>query len=199
MKGISPMNRHLIRILVGLPLLVGAAALAACGGTVDPDSVYTRVTEGTLSAGDSIPAPAEAVILTVTGNIENPNSDDGSIQMDLPTLESVGLVDYTVTDPFEGDEVTFRGVLMSDLLALWGVPEDAETLQMTALNDYSVDLPFSELRQYPVMLALMEDGEYMPVSTRGPSMLVFPYAHYDFDEAVYNNYWIWQLKQIDVQ
>jgi hypothetical protein len=39
----------------------------------------------------------------------------------------------------------------------------------------------------------------MPVSTRGPSMLVFPYAHYDFDEAVYNNYWIWQLKQIDVQ
>jgi hypothetical protein len=39
----------------------------------------------------------------------------------------------------------------------------------------------------------------MPISTRGPAMLVFPYNDFDFDRAVYDNYWIWQIKSIEVQ
>jgi hypothetical protein len=92
------------------------------------------------------------------------------------------------------------GPLMSDLLALWGVSQDAvETLNVVALNDYAVDVPAGDLWEYPVIFALQADGEYMPVSTRGPAMLVYPYADFDFDMDEYNSYWVWQIKTIDVQ
>lgn len=181
--------------MISILLLISACASAA---TPTPTQVYTVVEAGTLDAGSAIPEPTEEVILTVSGKIGAANV--GSlIEMDLPTIESVGLVDYTVDDPFENKEITYRGVLMSDLLELWQVPADATNLHMVALNDYAVDVPLSEVRAYPVIFALQGDGVYLPVSTRGPAMLVFPYNHFEFETSVYNDYWIWQIKSIEVQ
>lgn len=191
------MRRFVSGLIVLLVLSLGLGALSACTPTAASD-VYTRISEGEIKAGDDIPAPTGDPILTVTGKIGTSNVD-GAIQMDMPTLESVGLVDYTVTDPFEGGEVVFRGILTNDLLDLWQVPSDATTLHMVALNDYSVDVPISDLRKYPVIFAVKQDGEYMPVDTRGPAMLVYPYNDFEFDTDIYNNYWIWQIKSIDVQ
>ena len=151
-----------------------------------------------MNAGDAIPVPTEDVVLTVTGKIGAANSGE-SIEMDMPTIESVGLVDFSVHDPFDDKDVTFEGVLMSDLLALWKVADDATNLEMIALNDYVVNVPISDIRSYPVLFAIKTDGEYMPVSTRGPAMLVYPYGHFDFDEQIYNDRWIWQIKSINVQ
>jgi hypothetical protein len=192
------MKRSLIVLqLLGYILLV---LVAACtpneSDTAQP--VYTRVTEATLNSGDSIPAPSGDVILTVAGNIGTTNVDD-SIQMDLATIESVGLVDYSVDDPFENREIIYRGVLMSDLLDVWQVGEDATVLHVVALNDYAVDVPLADLREYPVLFALQADGEYMPISTRGPAMLVYPYNDFEFDAAIYNDYWAWQINTIEVR
>jgi hypothetical protein len=88
---------------------------------------------------------------------------------------------------------------MSDLLNLWQVPQDATSLHVVALNDYVVDVPMPDLRKYPVIFALQQDGKYMPVETRGPAMLVYPYDDFQFDHNVYNNYWAWQIKTIDVR
>jgi hypothetical protein len=174
--------------------------LAACTPqeptTTEP--VYTVVSEGTLNAGDAIPVPTGDVILTVTGNIGTSNVDD-TIQMDIATVESVGQVEYTVDDPFENRAVTYRGVLMSELLDLWQVGDDATTLNIVALNDYAVDVPLADLRTYPVIFALQADGEYMPIATRGPAMLVYPYNDFEFEVAIYNDYWAWQIKSIEVR
>lgn len=188
---------RLLLILSSLMALL-IAACAPATPTPAPAPVYTVVEEGTLKAGSDIPAPEAETILTVTGKIGAANTGE-SIEMDLPTIESVGLVDYTVTDPFENKEITYRGVLMSDLLDLWEVPDDAKTLHMVALNDYAVDVPLADLRTYPVIFALQADGEYLPVSTRGPAMLVYPYDDFEFEQSVYNDYWIWQIKSIEVQ
>ncbi len=172
---------------------------AACGSSAPTTkTVYTEVTKGTLKAGDKIPAPTGDVILTVTGKIGTTNSN-GAIKMDLATIESVGLVDYKVLDPFQKKDTVFRGPLMGNLLDLWQVAKDATKLHVVALNDYVVDVPMSEVRKYPVVFALQQDGQYMPVSTRGPAMLVFPYNDFQFDQTVFNDYWAWQIKTIDVQ
>lgn len=186
------------RSVLGLVSLVLIAVMVGCAPAATTEDVYTVVSEGELAAGDDIPVPSGDVVMTVTGKIGNPNVGD-AIQMDMETLESVGLVDYAMTDPFEQIPVTFRGVLMSDLLDLWGVPADATILHAVALNDYSVDIPIKDMRDYPVMLATMQNGDYMEVSDRGPLMMVYPYEHFDFDHAIYDNYWIWQLKSIEVQ
>jgi hypothetical protein len=183
-------------VLAGLFALL----IAACGSPQKAD-IYTKISDPKLKPGDSIPAPSGNSILSVSGKIGTTNSGD-HIEMDLPTLESVGLVDYKVKDPFVTDkptQVTFRGVLMSQLLDLWKVPADATTLEMTALNDYSVDVPISDLRKYPVIFALQQDGQYMPISTRGPAMLVYPYDNFEFDHTKYDAYWIWQIKSIKVK
>jgi hypothetical protein len=184
------------RIALVITALV-VMVLTACN-PAPAKTIYTEVTKGTLKAGDKIPAPTGDVILTVTGKIGTTNKDN-SIVMDLKTVESVGLVDYKVTDPFEKKEVVFRGPLMSDLLALWQVAKDATKLHIVALNDYAVDVPMADLQKYPVLFALQQDGQYMPVSTRGPAMLVFPYNDFQFNQTVYNDYWAWQIKTIDVQ
>src|SRR5688500_13278502 len=101
------------RVISGLVSLMLLAMLAGCAATTASDDVYTVVTEGELSAGDDIPNPTDDVVLSVTGKIGNPNVGN-TIQMDMATLESVGLVDYALTDPFDKVPVTFRGVLMSE-------------------------------------------------------------------------------------
>jgi hypothetical protein len=195
------MKSYLALTVMTIGLL--SLALAGCtpaAPTVTPTSVFTTVGQAALKKGDSIPVPKDDVILTVTGLTETRNVEaDKSIQMDLKTLESIGLVEYTVTDPFERKEITYRGVLMSDLLDVMQVSSTAKTLHMVALNDYSIDVPLEDMRKYPVIFALQADGEYMPVSTRGPAMLVYPYDDFTFDQSIYNDYWIWQIASIDVR
>lgn len=181
-------------IVIGFLLCV----IAACSPSQDAQPFYTRVSEASLKAGDTIPAPTDNIILTVTGKIGTSNRD-GAIVMDRDMIESVGEVEYKVTDPFENKPYTYRGPLMSDLLSLWQVPDDAQTLEVVALDDYTVDIPIAEVRKYPVLFALQQEGEYMPTSTRGPAMLVFPYDNFEFDPAVYNDYWSWQIKSIEVK
>jgi hypothetical protein len=181
-----------------LGIMLITLVVSACAPAAPPTPVYQRVTDAKLKAGQAIPAPTGDVIVTVTGKIGTKNTAD-SIQMDLPTIESVGLVDLKVKDPFDNVPRVFRGVVMSDLLDLWKVDAAATTLGITALNDYKVDVPISDLRKYPVIFALQQDGQYMPVSTRGPAMLVYPYDNFQFDPKKYNDYWIWQIKSIEVK
>lgn len=193
------MNRYAMWIgLLATVLLIVGSACSPTSSNNTPQSVYTVVSEGTLKAGDAIPTPAGEILFTITGKIGTTNAEN-SIVMDMETIESVGLVDYTVKDPFLDVDVIYRGVLMSKLLDLWQISADATKLHMTALNDYSVDVPLADLRQYPVIFALQADGEYMPITTRGPAMLVYPYNDFEFEMAVYNDYWIWQIKAIEVQ
>jgi len=168
-----------------------------CASQPDFDSVYTRLGSPTLETGETIPNPEEGTMLTVSGEIGTANNGN-EIVMDLSTIEAVGLVEYTVEDPFEKEERTFTGVLMKDLLELWQVSPDATVLDITALNDYQTDVPIELVRDYPVIFALKQDGEYMMPDYRGPAMLVFPYEHYKFDLTT-DSYWIWQIKDISVR
>jgi len=173
--------------------------LAACSSSSPEfDSVYKRVTPAQLKAGDAIPEPRGDVILTVAGAVGKTNHDN-KILMDLATIESVGLVEYGVVDPFENRKKLFRGVLMRELLNLWKVDAAATTLDMVALNDYHVDVPIAIMREKPLLFALQADGEYMRPDYRGPAMLVFPYGYYKFQRPLTDAYWIWQIKAITVK
>ena len=199
-------------------LLVGSvlAVSLSCSPQPSFESVYDRVMPATLQAGDSIPEATSAPLITVTGKVKatqagdrsSSNKSDSSLQaapppqivMDAESLRAVGLVEYTVEDPFESAENTFRGVLFRDLLDLWQVSEDASYLTMTALNDYQIKVPISLLREYPVMMALEQNGEVMTRDYRGPAMLVAPLSQYPGAEALaHQEYWIWQLSSVHVE
>lgn len=193
------MYKKIDRIPSLLLLIFLPAILVGCNSQQTDEFVYTTLTKAALTAGDAIPLPSEEAIITVTGKIGTSNQD-GNIVMDIPTIESLGLVEYTVSvDPFADREIVYEGVLMNDLLDLWQIDADATILKMTALNDYQVDVPLELIREYPVVFALKTDGEYMSIAEKGPAMLVFPYDHFEFEQPGTNQYWIWQIKSIDVE
>lgn len=179
-------------------IIMMALFLLSCKAVPAFEDVYTIVAEATLKPGAAIPAPQQELLLTVTGKVKNVNHDK-TILMDRATIEAVGLVEYTVTDPFEQRPIRYRGVLMRNLLALWQVADGATTVKLTALNDYTIDIPLAEFQQYPILFALQSDGVYMKPDYRGPAMLVYPVDQYKFDPLIVQQNWIWQITAINIQ
>lgn len=188
-------------------LVTIASILSGCTAKPDFDAVYSRVSSATIQAGQAIPAPRGEIILSVTGKINarqasaslNPEPGD-RVVMDRTSLEAVGVVEYDVKDPFESKSSRFRGVLMRDLLNQWQVSPEASQVTFIALNDYHITIPIQLLRQYPVLLALEQDGVVMQPDYRGPAMIVMPHEQYrSVRELAEKNYWIWQVTQIQIE
>lgn len=179
-------------------VFVSILLITACGGSKSP-STYKTVSDASLKPGDTVPAPAGDPVLTVDGNISQKNSDTG-LQFDLPTLESLGLVEYKVDDPFAKKNIAYTGVLISKILEVAGAAEDSETLMLTALDDYSVDMKTADVKQYPFMVAIKADGEYMPIDMNGPLISVIPFNDFpELDHLTYDAVWVWSLYKITVK
>ncbi|XSG76181.1 molybdopterin-dependent oxidoreductase [Herpetosiphon llansteffanensis] len=188
--------RPWVRLLVINLFVLGS--LIACGNpTTDPASAYTVVTPATINAGDPIPAPTSEVVLSLSGLIGQTNNGQ-QLDFSMETLEQLGVVEYTLADPFLGRSVTYQGVLISSIFAAAKVGDSAKTIKAIALNDYSVDIPIDELRTMPVILATRLDGERMAVSDKGPLEIVFPYHAYKLEHEKYVGMWIWQLRSMEI-
>ncbi|MBM6399591.1 molybdopterin-dependent oxidoreductase [Phycicoccus sonneratiae] len=175
-----------------------AAARSGPAGSAAPSASptgYTVVAQPTLRPGDPLPEPTGTVVLTVSGEL----AGGKAVHLDLATIEKMGLVEYSVDDKqAEGHRVTFRGVLLRSLLDTVGAT-GGTTLHTTAINDYAVDIPMSDVDQYPVMLATSVDGQRMTVERYGPTRVVYPTDSFDLDPVTYDPRWIWQLKSLEVE
>ena len=191
------------RPVLPLVLVVVLGVLASgCGGDAAAEDAPTagvdRVAEATLEPGEEVPAPTEEVVLTLSGAIGTTNVGD-ELQLDMPTLEAMGLVAFTVDDDqAEGRRVTFTGVELRTLLDVADIDPAATELEMTALNDYIVSVPVADADASPVLVATQSDGQRMPVANYGPLRIVYPYDSYDLNPTIHDPRWIWQLVTIDV-
>lgn len=178
-------------------LLIFIPMLAACSQATP--TTYTTVSESTLKPGDAVPAPTGDVVLTIDGKISQTNSGD-TLQFDMPTLESIGVVKYEVNDPFAKMQITYSGVLLSQILKVAGADADATTLTLKALDDYSTDMKISDANQWPVLVATQADGAYMPIDKNGPLISVWPFDDFpEIDHLTYDALWVWSLSNITVK
>ncbi|GAA5527904.1 molybdopterin-dependent oxidoreductase [Herpetosiphon gulosus] len=185
------------RLLMVTMVVLGS--LVACGETtIDPASTYKVITPASIKAGEAIPAPSSEVILSLSGLIGQTNNAQ-QLDFSMDTLEQLGVVEYTLEDPFLGRTVTYQGVLISSIFEAAKVAEGAKTVKAVALNDYSIDIPIDELRTMPVILATRLDGERMAVADKGPLEIVFPYHAYKLEHEKYVGMWIWQLRSMEIK
>ncbi len=183
-------------------LILGVAgyffSLKFFASSLSLEDVVTVVDEAQIEASMPIPKPKDKAIIKITGKVNNLNSE-GAILMDLASLEQLREVTYSIKeDPFDKKSVTYQGVLWQDLLELWDVDKDAETLLITALNDYSISMSIEDFWSYPIVMALRLDGVYIQPDKYGPAMMVLPIDHYKFDPSYIRHNWIWQIKSIEV-
>ena len=186
------------RLVAVVAILI--VAVTACGSSdrATEAPAFLEVGPSTLGVGDDVPVPVGDVVLTISGEISNPNVDD-TLQFDMEALESLGLIEYSVDDyQAEGRVASFRGVPVRSVLEIAGASTDVEVLNTIALNDYEVEIPVADVTDYPVMIATSVDGERMPVDAYGPTRIIYPSSSFELDEAVYGPRWIWQLTRIEV-
>jgi len=71
---------------------------------------------------------------------------------------------------------------------------------VTALNDYTTEIPMEDFAKYKVILAIKRNGEYMPVRDKGPLFIIYPYdSDPELKSQTYYARSAWQVAKIDVR
>ena len=150
-----------------------------------------------MAAAEDLRAPVGPVILEITGQIANTNGD-GIARFDLSMLQALPQVHRTTTTPWNDQPIVFSGPLARDVLAEVGA--GGEIAIWVALNDYAAPIPIAEFHQYDVILAVLRDGQTMPIRDKGPIFIIYPFDDHRelWTEAIYQHS-IWQLKEIRVE
>ncbi|WP_198038335.1 molybdopterin-dependent oxidoreductase [Skermanella stibiiresistens] len=145
----------------------------------------------------TLAAPAGPVVLTVTGKIDNTNAPSAA-QFDLAMLEALPGRVARVTTPWAEGVNDFKGPLTRALLEAVGAR--GTKLKVTALNDYSAEVPFEDFMKFDVILAVKKNDAYLPVRNQGPIFVIYPF---DTTPNLYNEVYfgrsVWQVKSIEVQ
>jgi hypothetical protein len=134
--------------------------------------------------------------LVIRGRVRRPNA--GAVaRLDLEALQNLPQTSFTTQTPWYASARRFTGPLLRDVLARVGA--EGNTLRVTALNDYRVDVPMQDVQRHDVIVALLLDGTPMTVRDKGPLFMIYPFdTHPELRSAVYYSRSVWQLSEIEV-
>lgn len=145
----------------------------------------------------ALPAPRGPVVLTITGAISRTTSD-GEALFDETMLEALPPARLNTGTVVTDGVKHFEGVLMRDLFNHVGA--EGRTVTATALNDYVIDIPMTDFRDFDVIMATHMDGERLLASDKGPLWIVYPRDdHRELQDIRYDYRWVWQLVRLDVK
>lgn len=117
--------------------------------------------------------------------------------LDVEALERLPQGKVVTETPWVTGMTTFEGPLMSTLLESVGA--QGEKVRIVALNDYTIDVPVSDFKRWPVVLATRINGKRIPVSRRGPFYMMYPFTA---DKSLYTEIYfarcVWQIKSIEI-
>lgn len=131
-----------------------------------------------------------AVFLTLSDS-------DGEVVAQLTEDDLLAMEQVTVITENEFIDGTseFSGPLARDVAAMIG--DDLEMVQLTAVNDYAVEVPLEDFMKYDVIFALTQDGERFSVRDKGPIWVIYPMTdNVELQDRVYNDRLIWQLVKV---
>ncbi len=141
--------------------------------------------------------PTDKVVLTVKGNVAKPNKGQVA-EFDMRMLESLPQVTHNVDTPWYPRKVTFSGPLLRDVLIAAGAT--GSTIKAVAINDYAVNIPFSDATQHDVILAVQMNGKAMSSRDKGPIFVIYPYGKFAAGEVKhYHDLSVWQLDTLEVK
>ena len=171
-------------------LVTGLLLASALGG-----HAVSAQTVTTSDPGAS--ATALHPTLRIDGAIRSP---DGAsfIQLDSAALRALSQHTVTTRTPWHDGREQFSGPRLWDLLE--PLRPAGKTLRLTALNDYSVNIPLSDLQRYQPVLAWQLNGKALSVRNKGPLFLIYPFDTYpELNNPLYYARSIWQVKTITVE
>ncbi|MGN5136967.1 molybdopterin-dependent oxidoreductase [Aeromonas sp. 164P] len=140
------------------------------------------------------PSP-DSTVLKVEGAISSPTPQ---ALWDNAMLDQLPVHEIKTHTPWYDEAKTFSGPLLQDVLAKVGAA--GKQLTITALNDYSVQVPVSDAEQYQVILARTINGKSLSIRDKGPLFLIYPFDQYpELQNKLYYGRAIWQISVIKVE
>jgi len=150
-----------------------------------------------VAAAQGLKNPVESPILVVAGKITATNKGQRAV-FDRPMLEAMAGDEIKTRTPWYNGEVRFEGVAFSRLMTEIGAT--GENLVITALDDYSREIPIEDLVRNKAILAMKRDGQYLSVSDKGPLFVVYPYdSKAELKNEKYYSRSVWQVRRIEVR
>jgi hypothetical protein len=141
--------------------------------------------------------PEGEVILTISGAVKNANGDNGA-EFDAQMLARLPQQTITTNTPWHDGPVKFEGPYLRDIMKAAGA--SGEIAVVTALDDYSVEMPFADFTDRKPILAMKRDGEIMEPDDQGPLFIIY---NYDGDETLATDEFyersVWSVRRIEVK
>ncbi len=164
-------------------------------------SVFLTIfTAGVLSLSLGAHALEQAtgkVILTLSGKIAVKNSANAAV-FDRAMIEKLPQQNFTTMTPWDKNPIKFTGPLLRDVLA--AAKASGTTIKAAALNDYMTSIPLDDAKKFDVIVAHKMNGEEIPVKTKGPLFIVYPFdTKKELQSTVYYERSAWQLKSLTIE
>ncbi len=115
----------------------------------------------------------------------------------LDSLDSMQQVEFSTATIWTEGKVQFSGVPVVSILE--AVQAEGTTLRMSALHDYTVEMPMVDLEEDVPIVATRMNGQTMSVREKGPYWIVYPYdRNPEYRTEVKYAQSVWQLKALAV-
>lgn len=158
---------------------------------------------GVLSLGGCPATAAESnaktlppTILTIKGN----TSSDQPVFLDMAAIRNLPSVTFTTFDPWENRNRTYKGPLISDVLALAGIKPSAEYIEILATNDYSIPVRLVDLDRFGHILSYEMDGKnyakYDGSENKGNLAVAIDFTDKKSEVAVFKAQLVWWVDTI---
>jgi hypothetical protein len=152
---------------------------------------------GGLQTAAALEAPKGKVILTIAGKVADKNTTN-SATFDIAMLEKLPQQTFTTLTPWDKKPIKFTGPLLRDVLA--AAKAQGTVIKAAALNDYQTSIPLDDSQKFDVILAHKMNGEDIPVKTKGPLFIVYPFdSKAELRSTVYYERSAWQLKSMTIE
>lgn len=134
--------------------------------------------------------------IVVSGNTTL--SKTGSVSLSIDQFEALAPKSVIETTTPWHPLSTFSGISGRDLMDRLGAK--GVTLAATALNDYQVKIPLSDLKDLGVLFVTRLNGKRLSLRQKGPIFVIYPFdKNPALQSELYYGRSIWQLKEITVE
>ena len=124
------------------------------------------------------------------------NSTD-SAEFDRKMLEALPAETIETDTPWTDGIIRFEGPSMGEILKLVGT--QGTRIVVTAINDYSVDIPIKDFDSYNVVLAMTMNGEPLRTRTKGPLWIIYPWRDQPkLRTEIFYGRAVWQTKELTI-
>lgn len=130
-------------------------------------------------------------VLSVVIDAEN------TMQFALEDLDAIPATTVVTSNDFVDEAAVFTGPRLLEFLET--LDTDLPTsIMLTAINDYTTEIPIEEIIKYNVILALRKNGTELSRRDKGPIWVIYPMSeHPELRDSIFNERLIWQVVKME--